>query len=139
MSGRTALTPTLDSQKLMAIDQFLEDFYEKSKEAASQLCSVDMGKTQIRGFETIVTSATRFSQIVNYIKNQAGKDNKKKWSVAAPLLLGQLEDLEKKASELGQNDPMSVLDIKMRLARGWASQVVAHCLYAKMLEERGND
>jgi ribosomal protein L11 len=129
MSNHTPLAPTLGPLKLAEIDRFLEDFYPQSKEAAGKLSSVDLGKSQIRGFETIVTSSTRFSQIVNYIKNQAGKDNKQKWSVVAPLLLEQLDQLEKSATEMAAEEPVMVLDIKMRLVRGWAGQVVAHCLY----------
>jgi len=138
MSDKTPQVPVLDPEKLMKIDDFLEGFYDQSKKAGDRLCSVKLGKTQIRGLETIVASSTRFSQILNYIKNQAGKDRKKKWSETAPLLLKQLDQLEAFANGMAQDNPAAILEIKMRLARGWAGQVAAHYLYTASQKERGD-
>lgn len=125
----------LDYEILKRINEFLEDFYTKSVKAGNQLSEVKLKNAQVRGLETLITSAARFSEIINYIKNQAGKDKKNQWTQAAPFLLPQLDDLEKKAKELGKNDPEITLDVKLRLARGWAKQVVAHYLYANIQKE----
>ncbi|OQX24706.1 MAG: hypothetical protein BWK80_19400 [Desulfobacteraceae bacterium IS3] len=128
----------MESQTLKEIDLYLEEFYPKSIEAGNQLARVKFDKTQVRGLETLVASTNRFSEIMNYIKNQAGKEKKddKKWSRVAPLLLGQLEELEKKAKQLGGEDISAILGIKMRLARGWIRQVVTHYLYEKSKKDK---
>ncbi|MEW6296030.1 MAG: hypothetical protein AB1467_07150 [Candidatus Diapherotrites archaeon] len=96
-------------------------------------------KSQIRNLETLVASTTRFSEIINFVKNQAGKESghEKKWRKVAPIILGQLDELEAKAHALGQGDNTIIMDIKLRLARGWTKQVVAHYLYKK--QEDGGD
>ncbi|MDM8539430.1 hypothetical protein QUF70_21965 [Desulfobacterales bacterium HSG17] len=115
------------------IDLFLEEIYDDSKKAGEEMAEVGLGKAQIRGLETMILSTTRFSEIMNYIKNQAGKDNKMKWAIVAPGLIKRLEKLEEKAEELGKNDPSLCLAIKMKLARGWEKQVISHCLYQLLL------
>ncbi len=119
------------------IDEFLESFYPKAKKIGEDLVSVRLKKTQVRGFETMVASVTRFSDVVNYVKNQAGKDNKKAdkadWSLIASDMLNHLEILENKAKEIGEGDPGLVLAIKMKLARGWARQVSTHYFYQESL------
>jgi hypothetical protein len=85
-------------------------------------------------FWPLVTSTRRFSESINYIKNQAGKDKREMWSAVAPRLLGQLESLENKALGLGVGSPEKILEIKPRLVRGWAKQVVTHYLYEDSLQ-----
>lgn len=63
--------------------------------------SAGLGKAQIRGLETLVTSVSRFSEIVNYIKNQVGKDKKGKWLQVGSRLLEQLELMETRAAQMG--------------------------------------
>lgn len=134
MTNQTPLGPVLAHETLKEIDLYLEDFYPKSVEAGNAMAIADIGNTQIRGLETLITSASRFSEIINYIKNQIGKEKKGKWLQIGPLLLGQLEQLEKKAKEMGCEDPLKTLEIKMKLARGWAKQVVTHYLYSMSLK-----
>jgi hypothetical protein len=124
----------MKNQTLKEIDLYLEEFYPKSVGAGNAMAIADLGNTQIRGLETLITSASRFSEIINYIKNQTGKDKKGKWLQIGPLLLGQLEQLENKANEMGREDPETKLEIKMKLARGWAKQVVTHYLYSMSLK-----
>jgi hypothetical protein len=131
MSNPTELIPILDLGTLKNVDLYLDAFYPRSKNAGDELAKVKISTAQIRGLETLVTSTTRFSEILNYIKNQAGKERKeRKWSKIAPLLIGQLEELEIEAQRLGQ-EPRKILDIKLRLAKGWAKQVVTNYLYEK--------
>ncbi len=136
MKSQTGSAPILEPQTLKAIDLYLEEFYPQSKNAGNEMARVDLGTSQIRGLETLVTSTTRFSEIINYIKNQAGKDRHNTWSQIAQLLLNQLEQLETKATQMGYEDPAMILDIKMRLARGWAKQAVTHYLYVTSQRER---
>ncbi|MBI2470387.1 MAG: hypothetical protein HYV59_03990 [Planctomycetes bacterium] len=119
------------------IDIFLEGYYGKSKEAAKMMVDCELEKTQARGLETLTATTSRFSEIINYVKRQTGKDTKNKWIRIGPKLISQLEELEKKAEELSKDDADSCLDIKLRLARGWVNQVVCHYLYGKTIKEDG--
>lgn len=134
MTNQTTSIPVLAPETLREIDLFLEEFYPQSKNAGNEMTLVDLRNNQIRGLETLITSASRLSEIINYIKNQAGKDKKNTWSKIAPLLLDQLGLLKAKAKEIGKEDPANTLDIKMKLARGWAKQVVTHFLYETSLK-----
>ena len=134
MTSQTPLGPVLAHETLKQIDLYLEEFYPESVDAGNAMAIADLGNAQIRGLETLITSASRFSQIVNYIKNQIGKEKRGRWLQIGPLLLGQLEQLEKEADEMGREDPSTKLEIKMKLARGWAKQVVTHYLYSMSLK-----
>jgi hypothetical protein len=113
------------------VDLFLEEFYPQGCEAGKELERVGLTPTQIRGLENLIVSTRRFSEIINYIKNQAGKESKKdpKWKQVAEILLEQLKALEAKGGELGGDDPALVLEAKLRLVRGWGKQVVTHYLF----------
>ena len=134
MTNQIISNPVLEPETLREIDLFLEEFYPQSKNAGNEMARAELGSSQIRGLETLITSASRLSEIINYVKNQAGKDKKNTWSKIAPLLLDQLDLLEAKAKELGKEDPANTLDIKMKLARGWAKQVGTHFLYETSLK-----
>uniref|UniRef100_A0A7C4ML03 Uncharacterized protein n=1 Tax=Desulfatirhabdium butyrativorans TaxID=340467 RepID=A0A7C4ML03_9BACT len=114
------------------IDVFLEEFYPMSQRAGELLAEIRMEKTQVRSLENIVVSTRRFSEILNFIKNQAGKEKKdNKWGKAADLLLEQLDQIEQKAKSLAEGEPAKALEIKMHASQGWIRQVVAHYLYEK--------
>jgi hypothetical protein len=134
------------------IDLFLEEFYPEGKRAGMlaagyfdkekpgvQLKTPQMKMAQIRGLENLVVSTRRFSEIINFIKNQAGKQNRtaESWRQVAGVFLAQLEQLEAKARELGNADAELVLDAKLRLARGWIKQVVAHYLFEQVRHDLG--
>lgn len=120
----------LDLSTRNQIDRFLDEYYETAQNAGKALKDAGLQNTQVRGLENIITSATRFSEILSYIKNQAGKDKANgPWVRVAELLLNQLQALEAKAQELGQGDFDKMLQIKLKLARGWAKQIVTHYLY----------
>ncbi|MFH1114075.1 MAG: hypothetical protein V1792_09165 [Pseudomonadota bacterium] len=129
----------IERTQLRAIDQFLEEYYEggKTQEAGELMAVNGMKKSQLRGLENLIVSTTRFSEIVNYIKNQVGKEKRDDtWRKIGPKLLTQLEDLEVKAMEIAGEDPARRLQVKLHLAKGWARQVVAHYLY-KAQDEGG--
>jgi len=127
----------LDGETLRSVDLFLEGFYPRSRETGKQLDEVRLDKSQIRGFESLAGSTRRFSEIVNYIKNQAGKERgaRARWRQVAGPMLGQLEELEAEADRLASGDAARALEIKLKLARGWVRQVVAHYLYERSLRE----
>jgi len=117
------------------IDQSLEDVYAVSADAGKLMHRQELKMNQIRGLERITLSAQRFSEILNYIKSQAGKDKGQQWPMVAKTLLAQLDGLEKRAHEIAGDDPDLAFDIKLRLTRGWVQQVVAHYLYAPHQKE----
>lgn len=131
MEPQTQLAPVLKPETLEEIDLYLEDFYPKAVIAGNEMARAELLTAQIRGLETLVTSTSRFSEIINYIKNQIGKDRRGQWFQAGPLLLEQLEQLEKKADEIGRGDAGTTLKVKLRLARGWAKQVTTHYLFSR--------
>ncbi len=121
------------------IDLFLEDFYPEGKRAGVLASGSQMKMAQIRGLENLIVSTRRFSEIINFIKNQAGKQNRtaETWRQVAGPFLAQLDQLEAKARELGGGEPELVLDAKLRLARGWIKQVVAHYLFEQVRHDLG--
>jgi len=119
----------IDATTSRKIDLYLEKIYPDSKLAGDELAAKKLGKTQLRGLETVITSTSRFSEIINYIKNQAARDTDRKWIDVAPRLIRQLDALEAQAETLGNGNASLILDIKMKLARGWGKQVITHCLY----------
>lgn len=127
----------LDVHTMTSIDLFLEEYYEQghTKRAGEAMAKCDMKKSQVRGLENLLVSTSRFSEIINYIKNQVGKD-RKEWQSVGPLLLDQLATIEMKAHEMAGEEPAKRLAIKLILARGWARQVVAHYLYGSGKGER---
>lgn len=128
-------TKTIPYGILKAVDIFLEEYYAKSIDAAKIMANDLPGTTQVRGLETLTATTSRFSEIINYVKRQTGKDTKNEWTTLGPKLISQLEDLEKKAEELSKDDVDRCLDIKLLLARGWVNQVVCHYLYEKTIKE----
>ncbi|WP_156915848.1 hypothetical protein [Desulfatirhabdium butyrativorans] len=127
----------LTPEMLHRLDVILEDFYPKSRETGEKLAQIRMEKSQVRGLENMVVSTSRFSEILNFIKNQAGKERKdNKWRKAAEQMLTQLGQLEEAAANLVPDDPGRRLEVKMRLARGWIRQLVpAYLFYGKVMTE----
>lgn len=135
----------VSDEMLGKIDTFLEQIYPDSVKLADAIVEAGLNtKAQLRGFETLVNATPRFSEIINHIKNQAGKEKKRRdevggWMKVAPVMLDQLIHLEQEAHRIGADEPSAVLDLKLRLARGWAKQVVAHYLYGAALQRRQHE
>ncbi|KPA19004.1 hypothetical protein MHK_000782 [Candidatus Magnetomorum sp. HK-1] len=131
----------LSSDILKRIDLYLEEIYEVDKKAepekniAKKMVDLKLKTTQVRSLQTLANSASRFSEIINYIKNQAGKDNNNQWIIVGPLLLNKLDLLEKEARNIAGNRFSEILEVKLRLARQWIKQVVVNYLYLKNLEK----
>ncbi len=143
MSSQSMSAPVLAPELLRKIDLILEEFYPESVKAGEKMAKLGLHTSQIRGLQTLITSTSRFSEIINYIKNQAGKEKPGKskrpqWREVAPVLLEQLEFLEAEAGKLGQGDPAMILAVKLKLARVWAKQVTAHYLF-EPLKKKGDE
>lgn len=124
--------PVLSPETLKAIDLHLEALYESKTtiDIGQKMADVELKSSQIRNLENLVMSTRRFSEIINFIKNQTGKDKKGKWLLIADTLLNQLEELEDKAREIGKDNPGITFEVKKHLARGWVKQIVAHYFFA---------
>jgi hypothetical protein len=130
---------TLRPEISKEIDIFLEEFYPKSKIAGEEMVRARLSRSQLRGLENIIASTTRFSEIINYIKNQTGKDKQKEWTQVASLLLDQLDKIAAKSHEISRDNVSLLLDVKMKLARSWARQVITHYLYAEIEDKLTKD
>ena len=134
MADYRAAEPLLSADLLKKIDVHLEGLYEslETRKIGAQMAKENLLNNQVRGLENLVVSTRRFSEIVNYVKVQTGKDKKGQWKSVGPVLLGQLEKLEQDAKSMCSDDPEMLLEIKKRLARGWIKQIVAQYMYEKL-------
>jgi len=126
---------------LKKLDIYLDQYYEKSMQAGKYLFDcfpADKGKTQIRNLENAAYTAMRFSSIINFIKNQMGKDSQQHptWTkkvegsvMLGDFLLTQLEELQQHASSLAEGNPDNSLEYRLYLVRGWARQVSTNYFY----------
>ena len=94
---------------------------------------------QVRNLQQITSSATRFADIEDFVKNQMGKEkvddrNPPKWKALGGDVLKQLERLRAKSQELDQ-DPHNQMALRLRLARGWVRAVVSAYLYEVALDQ----
>ena len=136
-----ATGPVLSPEILKAIDLHLEALYESKRtiDIGQKMADVELRSSQIRNLENLVMSTRRFSEIINFIKNQTGKDKKGKWPMIAGCLLHQLEELENKAREIGEDNPGIIFEVKKQLARGWIKQIVAHYFFVDLKREEEKD
>jgi len=138
----------MDVETLLEVDKAIEEFYPNSIETGRILSEIfnESNKTQIKNFENIICSTTRFTEAYNFIKNQIGKSAKDKgWTKRIPdngretmigeRILKEMYTLEKKSEKI-TDDKELVFDVRMRLLRGWIKQVVAHYEY-NLIKEGG--
>ena len=90
-------------------------------------------RAQIRNLENITCSATRFTDIEDFVKNQMGKErtderNPPKWKALGGEVLQQLRRLREKSQELDA-DSYIQMALRLHLARGWVNAVVGEYLY----------
>lgn len=91
--------------------------------------------TQIRNLQQIVVSATRFSDIEDFVKNQMGRERTgREWREVGEEVLQQLQNLRQQAARW-TTDPHQQLTLRLHLARGWVRAVVGAYLYAKAHQE----
>ena len=113
-------------------DDFFEVFgYDKEKNTI---------RAQIRNLQQITCSATRFADIEDFVKNQMGKEEKKKpqWRKLGDKVLEELKEL-RATSEGLDTDPSKQMDVRLRLARGWVRAVVSQYLYRVACDQMGEN
>jgi hypothetical protein len=118
-----------------------DDFATMVKETAEIALNANqgkgLGKSQIQAVRTLVNSASRFSDICNYVMSQAGRHSKE-WGELADTMLRNLDGLDKWSEELTQSRNTPIFqEVRMRLARRWIKGVVAHYLYGKPIGTGG--
>ena len=100
-----------------------------------------MISTQMRNLQQVACSATRFSDIEDFVKNQMGKDrgSATPWrKVGQDALdhLAQLRAVAKQLSEGKAEEPEKTeLAVRLKLARASVRSVVSEYLYRKARQE----
>lgn len=117
------------------VDIYLDENHERFAELGRELFEVfnfdkenDRVSTQIRNLQQVVSSARRFADIEDFIKNQMGKSGNKEWRKVGDHVLSELKTLRTASTEIAAvaNEAMAV---RLRLARGWVRSVVSEYLY----------
>jgi hypothetical protein len=144
----------LSQDQVTKIEQYLDNA-DNAKRFASQgqlvyrVFREDRGgrdnvSSQVRNLQQVTTSATKLSDIEDFIKNQMGKTTgaARRWRQdhLGEELLGELQQhLRKAATELAGGNPYQEIQIRLRLARGWVRAVVSEYLFCKAQEEIQKD
>lgn len=114
-------------------DRFFQVFgYDKEK---NQI------RTQVRNLQQITCSATRFTDIEDFVKNQMGKEkpdeyNPPKWRALGDEVLDALKELRDKSQQFDR-DPAHQMALRLLLARGWVRAVVSQYLYKVARNQMG--
>ena len=95
-------------------------------------------RAQIRNLENITCSATRFTDIEDFVKNQMGKERTDEWKTLGGGVLQQLKELRDKSQEL-DGDPYIQMALRLHLARGWVRAVVGEYLYQVARDQMGEN
>lgn len=97
-------------------------------------------RAQIRNLENITCSATRFTDIEDFVKNQMGKEpkNRREWKALGGEVLQQLKQLRDKSQELDAK-PYIQMALRLHLARGWVRAVVSEYLYCVARDQMGEN
>jgi len=124
----------MDAKILNEIDRTIEGFYSESIHIGEILASVfTNNRSQVKNLENLVYTTNRFTEVVNFIKNQMGKDIKRvDWAKKKnDLMIGEyilegLDRIDAKAKKIVKNTDDLFFDVRMRLLRGWIRQVITH-------------
>jgi hypothetical protein len=95
--------------------------------------------SQVRNLQQATTSATRLSDVEDFIKNQMGKGTgaARQWrrDGLGQALLDELGRLRVVARDLAETNPQHEIQVRLRLARGWVRAVVSEYLYCRAQAE----
>jgi hypothetical protein len=134
------LTPELVNEA----DSFLDS--DKLQQAANQLgerlfdtFGADKEgriSSQVRNLQQMATSATRFADVEDFVKNQMGRKAGayREWRGVGDDILRQLGELRRVADGFVTDDSLRLL-LRLHLVRGWVRAVVGAYLYAKAQKE----
>lgn len=144
MSSTATSTSVLQAESLKKADVYLDDQYRSFEELGKQLHQVfgsEKGKkdnvsSQVRNLQQIASTATRFSDIECFIKNQMGRgSNDNEWRRCGDSLLKSLQELRQQANQIEKDDRELQRQLRLHLARGWARAIVSAYLYQKAIQE----
>lgn len=133
----------LSPELLRQVDLYVDNRHTRFEELGTSYFQQFGGagknvSSQVRNLQQLVCSATRLSDVEDFVKNQMGRKSgtSKPWREVGEETLKQLHDLREKAKELAKSKgPEVALQLRMQLARGWVRAVVSHYLYEKALAE----
>ena len=134
MSTTPSMSIQADEYIEMNYDEFVKlgvRFFEEFPPVKDQI------STQVRNLQQVVTSATRFVEIEDFVKNQMGKGRNASmpWRNLGEAVLKQLNELRAaRANVPGLQEDREApeaeqLPFRLRLARGWVRAVVSEYLY----------
>jgi len=146
MSNARAATPgyagAVNSSLALQADLYLDTNHESFAKLGDRLFeefkpSEDSKRSQVRNLEQIATSATRFVDVEDFVKNQMGRGraSSEPWQHVGDEILAQLSTLRDVQAGLpagpqGQPAPPEMqLQFRLRLVRGWVRAVVSQYLY----------
>jgi len=134
----------LSTQILHKIEESIDkEFYAKGEEAGKYFYKAFKGdgKTQANNLKVRAFHATRFTEIISFVKNQVGKEKKgEKWlyqdkghsTCLGIHILEDLEKINKEAESIAGNEKLGKpekIEIALRLARGYIDALVVNYLY----------
>ena len=135
----------LSDKLIQEVNLYIEDNHQTFSELGKRffdIFSYDKDKNrvsaQIRNLENITCSATRFTDIEDFVKNQMGKEkiDERKWKKLGGEVLQQLRHLREKSQELDAND-YNQMALRLHLVRGWVRAVVSEYLYQVACDQIG--
>ena len=138
----------LNDKLIREVNRYIEENHQTFSELGKRffdIFSYDKDKNrvsaQIRNLEQITCSATRFTDIEDFVKNQMGKErtderNPPRWKAFGGEALQQLKQLREKSEAL-DTDPYNQMALRLHLARGWVRAVVSEYLYQVACDQIG--
>ena len=115
----------LSMELIRAVDRCIDERHDQFADLGRRF--FDQSSTQVRNLQQIACSATRFADVEDFVKNQMGKGNSD-WKAVGRATLDQLSQLRDCSEEIAE-DPADRMEVRLRLARGWARAVVAEYMY----------
>ena len=125
----------LNDKLIQEVNLYIEDNHQTFSKLGKRFFDIfgydnNRIRAQIRNLENITCSATRFTDIEDFVKNQMGKEkiDERKWKKLGGEVLQQLKQLREKSQELDDNR-YKQMALRLRLARGWVRAIVSEYLY----------
>jgi hypothetical protein len=151
MSSTSAAVPTVNPSLAHQADLYLDTHHESFARLGDRLFDVfkasEQGMSQVRNLQQVATSATRFVDVEDFVKNQMGRGRgaSKAWKNIGEEVLAQLGSMRGVQAGLpggpwGQPaTPEMQLQFRLRLVRGWVRAVVSQYLYRAATQDLGQN
>jgi hypothetical protein len=126
--------PVLAARADLYLDEHHGEFVRVGERLFEAFAPVgDRISSQVRSLQQVATSATRFADVEDFVKNQMGRGRATSgaWKIVGDEVLAQLNTLrDAPACRPGEAvTPEDQLRFRLRLVRGWVRAVVSHYLY----------